>query len=228
MTMTAERTRTLTIPYSENALNGLYAVTLHASKDDVTPIICAVEVGSRFFTATDRYTVGQWEHTAPDADSEPNTAADEVTILLPRKTAEWLAKQTPKVLGIDALTAGAHSILIEDGAVSILENAGEETGRTIAVQRFEKISGNFPPVARLFPDESTLEANAGDTPTAVNLKPAVLEKFTKGAIRAGDRNEAMRFQLTTSGNPKKPGPVLVTFGSSRQFKGLLQPIYLLR
>jgi hypothetical protein len=193
-------------------LNGLFAVTLHASKDDITPVIKTVRVTNKTFIATDRYSVGQWEHTpdAPDSD---------FSLIIPKAAAEWLTKQTPKVLGFTeyALSNKETGASIEFAHDSIIISYD---GDILAVTRFAVIGGNFPPVERLL-------ANAVITTdaTPVSLNPAFLERFTKGCVRI-DKKGVVRISLTKTENPAKPGPVFIEFGE--HFTGLLQPNHLLR
>jgi hypothetical protein len=198
----------IVVPYSSELLDGLYAVVQHASKDDVIPVICTVRVTPRTFTATDRYSVGEWTHTS--------TGDDEAgAILLPRVAAEWLTKQTAKLIGAAGFPVGALFIHFMEESVEIRWSE-DASGDIVAVTRFTAIEGNFPPVARLF---SMGDAVNNDVPLYVGLSPAFLEKFTRGAKKVGYRDEPMRIQLTKGGD--KPGPVLITFG--QHFRGLLQP-----
>lgn len=213
---TAPTVETVTLPYSVATLGGIYAVALHASKDDVTAVICTVQVTPRYFLATDRYSVGQWEHTVP-ADGYAAHAADTDprAVLIPRTAAEWLAKQTPKVLGhleydLTKKDGGAQ-IEFSREAIIVTHN-----GDILAVTRFLAIGGQFPPVARLFPDTDDAPDQAAGI---VALGPAQLEKFTKGAARI-DKNAPLYMTPTKTANTHKPGPVLITFG---KFRGLVQP-----
>lgn len=241
MTMTETRPAApvllaITPPYSETLLAGLGAVLLHASKDDVTPAINAVRVSSRTFVATDRYTVGEWTHN----ESAPDTQ-DGFTI--PRGAAEWLTKQTAKALNRDAraITVSPNdepAVTIEFTADSITirerftENDGTPSTRVLAVTTFGSMAAySFPPVARLFPDR---DAEPDAAPARVALNPAYIERFTKGAVKTGERHAPLTMTYTATSNPNKPGPVLFTFGRKENgatyppFRGLIQPNLLLR
>lgn len=208
----------VTLPYSLGLLNGLFAVALHASRDDITPIIGTVQVTPRHFIATDRYSVGQWEHTIPAA----GYADDPRAVMVPRTAAEWLTKQQPKALGFtgrDIAASGALEVTFRADSITVQWAGG---GDVLAVTRYAPIVGNYPPVARLLPDTDDVE----DIPAApVALGAAQLEKFTKGCAKVAGKDAAIRIIPSKTANPAKPGPVLITFG--QHFRGLLQPSVML-
>ena len=209
---------TITVPYSQATLGGMFAVALHSSKDDVTPVICAVKVSTHTFLATDRYSIGEWTHTPEASD----TAASDLALLIPRSAAEWLAKQSPKVLGFGP----RDTLLLESGLVVVFARDSitiqwETSGTVLAVTRFAEVKGNFPPVGRLLANAVAAE----DAPSAISLKPASIEKFTKGAAKTLEREGAFTMRFTKTENPNKPGPVIFEFA---KFRGLLQPNLLLR
>jgi hypothetical protein len=222
---------TIELPYTAELLDGMFAVAQHASKDNATPIITMVKVCPRFFVATNRYTVGRWEHNT-EAEVGPVTAEGvlvndpDAVVLIPRKAAEWLAKQTPKVLGVTdpRLVAGSSYVVVFTPESVTIKWAGPE-GEVLAVTRFEVVTGNFPPVERLIP-EVTAEYAPEDILPVVSLNPAHLEMFIRGAKRTLYREAPMRFRLTKTENPSKPGPVVITFAD--RFVGLLQPNLLTR
>lgn len=222
---------TIELPYTAEMLSGMFAVAQHTTKDDVTPAIHAVKVTPRFFVATNRYTVGRWEHNT-EADAGPLTAEGvlvndpDAVVLVPRKAAEWLAKQLPKVLGVEDprnLSESPYVVVFTPESVTV-KWAGND-GAILAVTRFEVVVGNFPPVERLFPEVRSSD-RLDDFMPVVSLKPEFLEMFIRGAKRTVVREAPMRFQLQKSDNPNKPGPVLITFAD--RFTGLLQPNILLR
>lgn len=189
----------VTLPYSAELLNGMFATALHAAKNDVTAVINAVQVGPRYFTGTDRYTVGQWEHSTEDTEGP--------TVLIPRPAAEWVAKQSPKLVGPHAalIVFAAESVTILDADLE-----------TLAVTRFQAVQGNFPPVGRLFTDMKLAELSA-----PVRISPDHMDKFTKGCKKTSTVHAPFQMQATKTDNPNKPGPVLITFAG--HFTGLLQP-----
>lgn len=217
---------TIELPYTTELLGGMFAVAQHASKDDVTPIITVVKVCPRFFVATNRHTAGRWEHTT-EAEAGPVTAEGvlvndpDAVVMVPRKAAEWLAKQTPKVLGVldpARVSEPPYVVVFTPESVTI-KYAGPE-GQVLAVTRFEPVEGRFPPVERLI-----LEVIVGCVPEdvlpVVSLRLEFLEMFIRGAKRTLYREAPMRFRLTKTENPGKPGPVVITFAG--RFVGLLQP-----
>lgn len=214
------------LPYRVETLDGLFAVAQHASKNDVTSIIQTVQVTTREFIATDRYTVGVWEHTtlAESTERYGDDGPDDATaeILIPRATAEWLSKQLPKTLGHSQGSAELIlEIVLTEDSVSIVE-VRETMTIVAATQLFTRVGGNFPPVRRLFPGD---DAKQYDGAGVIALGPEHLSKFIKSILRAGGKHEALRFALTHT-DSGKPGPVVVEFGT--RFHGLMQPNLLLR
>ena len=207
-TTTTPEPFTVTLPYTSAILAGAYAVALHTSKDDVTPIICTVRVSPRYFMATDRYSVGRFEHTPEGDDGE--------AVMVPRAAMEWLTKQSPKALGkVQRDSMADVRVTFTSESVTL-----EEGEQTLAVQRFAPVAGTFPPVGRLVDG-----AEAATDGAAVNLNPRFMERFTKGAARVLEPHGALRMEFTKTANPDKPGPVIFSFGA---FKGLLQPNLILR
>ncbi len=217
---------TLTLRYSERLLAGIAAVALHcAPAKEIVPVIQTVRVSPRTFIATDRYSVGQWTHN-PLADDMQDSYAGEGHVLIPQNAAVWLSKQTSKMLGLDPRFA-ADALVIDFTPESVTVRYAEGERTILATTRFAKVGGNFPPVARLFPP-ADFEPYSG----TVALKPAYLERFTKGSKLTSEREAAMRMTNGPTANPNKPGPVLIEFGKSsddeQSFRGLLQPNLLLR
>ena len=209
---------TITLPYSQATLGGMFAVALHSSKDDVTPVIESVRVTAHTFLATDRFSVGEWTHTPETSD----TATSDVAVLIPRSAAEWLAKQGAKGLGFGP----RDTLLLESGLVVVFARDSitiqwAESGQVLAVTRFAEVKGNFPPVERILAGAVAAE----DAPSAISLKPAFVEKFTKGAAKTLEREGAFTMRFTKTENPSKPGPVIFEFA---QFRGLLQPNLILK
>jgi hypothetical protein len=222
---------TITLPYSPATINGMAAVALHASKDGFTPILCAVQVTQRHFVATDRFTVGQWEHTSMsesiERHGETGPADPDATIILPRTAAEWLTKQLPKPLGIDRLISRQNvfdevEIVITNESISIQYSGPTPT--VIATTVFPELKGNYPPISRLFPADISDPGNA-----PAQLNPTYLAKFCTGAAKAADKNSPILMTNTRVKDSYKPGPVLIEFAADKacesgyRFRGLIQP-----
>lgn len=212
-TTTPELATTLTVSY-EAAMRGVGAVLPHASKDAVTAVICAVRVTPEHFVATDRYAIGVYTH---HAGIHPET--DGVTI--PRAAAEWLLKQTPKMLNRDAryLAQDATVTFTADG---ITIQAGE--GAPLALTAFESMATlNFPPVGRLQDGWEPTDEGYG-----VLLNAAFLARFEKSAraIEFGNRIGSsfvptIRMENGKRSASRKHAPLRITIGAD--FTGLLQP-----
>lgn len=209
-TETTELAHTLTFPYAD-AFAGIASVLPHASKDDFTPAICAVQVTPEHFLTTDRYAIGRYKHGAaihPDTDS----------VLIPREVAEWLGKQTAKALGLDRYTpTDTLTVTITDREISIRDR----DGAVLTSRAFVAVTGNFPPVERLLNDwEPMVDA------VPVALKPEFVTRFSVSATKLIDKHSAYTFELGGSKGSTKPGPVKFTIGD--KFDGLLQPNLILR
>ena len=223
------KSATLALSYSSEMLGGLYAVLQHASKDAVTPVITGVLISASTFLATDRYTIGQWEHEPAGADSTAES------IIVPRSAVEWLLKQTLKALDqarLPEFSSGVGSLStliveITETHVSVLWRDGRQE---LAVMRYTPIKGNFPPVDRLI---VTALDNAAVDAVPTGLSGSRLVRFANGAKKVCRKDEDVLRMTGTktdkpadSDKPAKPGPVLIQFGE--HFTGLIQPNLLLR
>jgi hypothetical protein len=217
MTITDETQRTqqltITIPLEE-AIEGFTAVLPHASKDDVTPIITYVAIVQGLdepasLVATDRYTVGVFELSAV-----ADTGEGDEQFLVRREVAEWVTKINPKSLRYP--TSLQYSVRITNDRhldwtrVEILDDGQVERSQVFDLPQ----PGNYPPVLRLLPQ--TTEPHVVGF---VSLKPEFLERPLVYAKKY-HKNEAVKFFVTETTNPNKPGPVFFKIG---QLSGLIQP-----
>lgn len=226
---------TITIPLEE-ALEAFAAVLPHAPKDNVTPIICAVRIEDNHLVATDRYTVGTFELSTIEAHA-PFTVPREVAEYIVKITAAGLrsgknAAQTyalritgtPKEVTEYSRTEGTTETLVEilplyfDGKGEFIGTDSTEH-KVERSQAFDGLVGNFPPVRRLLAGFEEAE-NA----TPVSLGPVHLEKVT-GYAKKWHKNAAIRFTMSETSNPNKPGPVKAEIG---KLTALIQPNLLLR
>ena len=222
----------------EELVNAVNAVLPHASKDEVTPVITGIRFDAEgALAATDRYTVGAYkpEHVLVEADD----AATFDGFTLDRAGCVWLSK-----LRVAMLSGGKGMVpfyviraRVEDGAVTLSVHStgfdpngthtfGEPSTVPEMTASFSAISGNYPPVVRLFPDAEKLASReAMNVP--VSLRTAFLIRIDKAVKAVGERgNGVARFQFMSTDNPSKPGPVFVTVGE--RFRALIQPNLLLR
>ena len=221
----------------EELVNAVNAVLPHASKDDMTPVITGIRFDADgALAATDRYTVGAYkpEHVLVDADD----AATFDGFTLDRAGCVWLSKLRVAMLS-DKYLASLSVIRarVEDGTVTLsVHSAGFDPNGTHTfgepstvpemTASFSTISGNYPPVVRLFPDaEKIASREAMNMP--VSLNTAFLIRIDKAVKAVGDKYSGVaRFQFMSTDNPNKPGPVFVTVGD--RFRALVQPNLLLR
>lgn len=209
-------TRTaITLPLTPALTAGMAATLAHASRDKVTPVIATVQVTRRHFVATDRYTVGQYEHTtlaeSVERHGEEGPADPDAAILLPMDAADWLAKHKP---------TGRQTVTLTPDSVAIhWENDAD--GAPIASRSFAPIVGNYPPVARLIPERT--DAPQEILPTSLGVDS--LTKLAKSATALGradrTKNIPVRFQFAGS-DGYKSAPVMATVGE--RFVSLIQPI----
>ena len=233
----------ITMPFSE-AVAAFNAVMPHASKDDVSKVITGVRVtAGGALVATDRYTVGRY---VPAYDSHdflrPRMEGDNFDgATLPVEAVKWVAKMRATQLQGGKFADGHHAFrLVFDCAsqnvlVALVQNVNwerfddhEDAPDAVVQQaRFDLVGGNFPPVDRLFPDESTQFGVE-----AVSLKTEFLLRINTAVKWLGGRSDVARFQFTKSATDAKPGPVYVTvLGDSPaggKFDALIQPNLLLR
>jgi len=153
-------------------------VSVAASRDDVTPVITGVQFeisnNNLSLTATDRYRVAlrgiDWENTDGDQD---------LTALVPAKIVTEVGKTF-------AQAAQVSIAIVKNNDRELIAFSGDEKTVTSLL-----IKGNYPPVRRLFPDETNNYAvvNTADLIEATNRVGLVLEKdaalkfsFTEGKL----------------------------------------------
>ena len=241
------KTHKITLPLFE-AIEACAAVLPHASTDDVTPVItCASITGDRI-VATDRYSVGTFKLS--------HQLDDGAAIMLPLDALKWVARivtkhliDDPRLMALDSYTVTIEAPesttpgrppkfwpgvkpVTGASAAGLAEAQAWRDKQVVAVsveskqhgvemlRKFRPVFGNFPPVGRLIDEHKP----SREHPT-VALGPRQLEKFT-GYAKKYHRDAALKFTLSATDNPNKPGPVFITIGD--KFVGLLQPNLLLR
>jgi DNA polymerase-3 subunit beta len=239
MTMT-DTPRTATDPYAPTVVTltadqfaSIASATVAAAPvKELTPIIQAVQVGIEAgiltAVATDRYRVARITFPIEGApDLEPVT--------IPRTFLDGFAKS------IRAAKLPATSEITLTVTPTEPSNAYHDPAATLTLASSyagvsataSALQGNYPPVARLFPE------TLSDTPSpeiSLNLaRLADAEKLTHPALTATaiKASPGMRIRYTTSDNPAKPGPILVDHGARIKpeqgtLEYLLQPNMLLR
>ncbi|MFE6967008.1 hypothetical protein ACFVAJ_17990 [Agromyces sp. NPDC057679] len=232
----AAATREVVLPFTQKLLDGLFAVSLHSSDE---PVLNHVEVTSRHFTATNRHTIGRYEHTtaaewlhlhgtefpaAGDASKNP----DGVAVLVPRTVVNELVKLTAKKLNIvdlkllhanQDLEHFPYTVTFTDMSVVVRRGMA---GDILWEHGYKRFSLNYPPAWKLM----TVTEETLDEPVSFN--PEYIAIFARGAAKVNEKNEPMTFRGTTRDG--KQGPTLITFGKDRdqageviRFKGLVQP-----
>lgn len=235
----------------DDLVNGVNAVMPHCSKDDVTKIITGIHMAADGkLVATDRYSVGEYvpERFRVTGDSLPDVWAG---IVLSPELVKWVAKMRPATLSmgkyavkdygfaivVDSSTPNMARVELRYGVT--FENPSEpraddvvNDGGPNAEQSatFPLLAGNYPPVARLFPDVD--DASKFGLSGPISLKTEFLTRFNTAVKWAGGRQDTAKFRFMVTENPNKPGPVFVEIQGDSQgvpaFRGLLQPNLLLR
>lgn len=162
---------------AEEFATAIAQVAFAASRDDVTPVLTGVQLevsGTKLsLVATDRYRVAlreiPWDGGA-DASAEPTTA------LVPARTLTEVGKTFAHGGDISIAFSGSGDREI------IAFTAGNKTVTSLLIK------GNFPPVRRLFPDQTEHHAvlSTADLAEAVRRVSLVL-----------DRSAPLRFTFTT-------------------------------
>jgi hypothetical protein len=187
-----------------------------AGSREVSEVITGAHITTKgMLLATDRYTVGQYTPPTVDIDGGFEGAT------VPIEAVKFVAKMRATQLGMGKNMAHEYAVRlifqpeilnfrIELGYVSA-DQWNMESSAT-----FTQITGNYPPVARLFPDEST----EFGIERPLRLNTAFLARIQTATKWLGSDATAV-FRFVHSDNPNKPGPVYVEVGGS--FKALIQP-----
>lgn len=165
---------------AEDFATAIAQVAFAASRDDVTPVLTGVQLevsGTELsLVATDRYRVAlrqiPWDAGTAAADGESATA------LVPARTLTEVGKTFAHSGDIQVAFSGSGDREI------IAFTSGNKTVTSLLIK------GNFPPVRRLFPEQTDHYAvvNTGDLTEAVRRVALVL-----------DRSAPLRFTFTDEG-----------------------------
>lgn len=199
-------------------LRAIATVTAFASRDEVTPVITGVRLGNTAgritVTATDRYRVAELSFDAPEQLGDAMGAQESMqarlepfaAITIPAAFLARVVKQLPRRPVVP--TATIALMVTDDGHRITLRDriAGFESSDA-------PIRGNYPPVARLFPDTlDTLEPFAGE----VRLNAAFLASLEKLSLpsdigaRSAEKVYGMRTWVADDYSPLKARPVIFT------------------
>lgn len=194
------------------ALKVAAAMSVLAANDDVVPIICTLQFTASADTlnivATDRYRVGNLSLTGTKVAYSDGEDAGEIVIN---------ARAFKDAVAMIARAKSFGATLQVDGDRWTL-TAHHNGSETIAPSG-SGIAGNYPPVARLFP-ESNLYPVA-----TVSVNPAFVGDLAKIANAAGVKNAAFKFAATADRALERKDAPLVTSLQFDEgtFTYLLQP-----
>lgn len=164
---------------AEDFATAISQVAFAASRDDVTPVLTGVQLevsGQRLsLVATDRYRVALREIPW---DGGASASAETATALVPARTLTEVGKTFAHSGQISIAFSGSGDREI------IAFTAGNKTVTSLLIK------GNFPPVRRLFPEQTEHHAvvNTGEFTEAVRRVSLVL-----------DRSAPLRFTFTADG-----------------------------
>lgn len=179
-TLTATQLR---LPFTATLAEGFASVLPHASRDKITPQLCAARIDHRHVVATDKYTIGQYEHTTLEESvtrhGEEGPEDPDAAFTIPREIVAWLAKHKPG--------PGETLILTDDSATIVIGD------RTIASQLFESLGGyNYPPVARIITDATNSETSI----LPQHLSVSILSRVAASAkVLKSAKEQPVRFQF---------------------------------
>lgn len=221
----------LEIPLSV-AIQSAAAMLTSASKDSVTPVLTVAHFDGAELWATDRYKVARFPlPTKPAKDDDRLTLGSE--FLIPRAALEWVAKITPKSLRfktpLATMTDSGYTIRYEherpesqpvnrDNPGTVTASVVDMNGRTERSQAFDGVTGNFPPVARLFPAEDAQPAAMTQA-----FSPAYMIEILS-YVKKYDQGTPFKMTLYGDGT-SRVSPALIE-GAGASF--LLQPNLILR
>lgn len=206
MTITADAPTVTTapaivLPLTADLTAAFRAILPFTSKDTVTPTLGAVKVTHRHILATDRYAIGQYEHTTYaesfERHGEEGPASPDFAVLIPRDVAEWIGKHKP--------TSG-QTLTVTTDAVTIGWTTEIESSRA-----FLPVTGNYPPVERLIAEPSDDDVEV--SPFAIGTdRLEQLVKAGKALARVVGKNAGWRFQLPNPSATHKLAPIRATLG----------------
>lgn len=205
----------------------IQAVMPHcAGKNEVSEIITGIHIAADgTLLATDRFTVGRYKPESFEVEGEGEFEG----FTLSPAAVLWLSKFKMTGPG-DAIAVWLSDEVDGPNVRILMVDAG---GNAVQQGVFPLLTGNYPPVARLFPDDDTPFRVAQEV-TQLSLKTAFLIRIDKAvkAVKAvkvlnpRETNGCARFRFMPTENPNKPGPVYVQVGD--RFDALIQPNLLLR
>jgi len=218
----------------DELISAIQAVMPHcAGKNEVSDIVTGIHIAADgTLLATDRYTVGRYKPESFEAyDADPNASVEWTNVNADASlTFEGFTLSPAAVLWLSKLKPvekyGQYRAHLQDDVdgpnVRIL--MVDSDGNAVQQGVFPLLIGNYPPVARLFPE--SLDAFTG-VPT-LNLKLAFLIRIDKAVkvLNPRENNGCARFHFQANADTHKPGPVYVTVGD--RFDALVQPNLLLR
>lgn len=211
-----------------DAILAAKALLNHVSTDDVTPVITHAAIvehdGQKYLVGTDGYSFGRF--LLGDQDHFEG----EVGQMIPRDALTWISKIVPK-----GLRRPFESLTREDGySLQLTWTTATDTpkghevdaaivlnGKVERSQTYDVAIGNFPPVARLWRDDTVEQGPL----TKVTLNHAALTKVAADvALFSGKgHNGSASLQFHSDPETRKPAPVQYTLGAGDRWTAAIQP-----
>lgn len=194
---------TITIDLTPDTQAGFKAVLPFASSDDITPVLCGVQVTDRRLLATNRYAVGAYTYVRGAEGDET------APFVVHRDLVDFIVKH--KIVGNQRL-------ILTDASATIVWSDDSIAASTSTMNNLS--SYNLPPVARLIPEKSTEPVNHV---IPVGINPARLSELVKASaalVKQTGKGEPWRFQFQQTEGTKL-APIRASLGD--HMVALIQP-----
>lgn len=195
------------------AVQSAAAMLTSASKDEDTPVLTSAHFDGTELVATDRHKVARFP--LPTTVEEERRLVLGGAFLIPRDALEWAAKLVARSLRHKgAPLDGGYTVRYERDADANTVSVAviDAFGKVERSQAFEGVTGNFPPVSRLFGQEpATSGKTQGFSPAFMGVILAYCSKF-------GGRDP---FKITLNETPSGLASPALIEGAGAMF--LLQP-----
>ena len=217
-------------------------VSSSTGKADVTPILATVQLVPGRVTSTDSYRVARFEHAAITADEEG------AELLAPAEFAAWLKSLKRADLvkshgGAPGKRRGLADAATDDYTLTITSTGRVDTrsmawraeitapaGTVVAQFGFIAPEGNYPPVARLFPEQ--IARGAGDEILPISggvglaLMGDILASVKRYYAALGETSKDFApvvISGTSTDNSRRSAPMTIVPANDQHATFLLQP-----
>lgn len=217
---------TTEITMTREQFHAIASLAPFASRDDATPVIQSVSIQQHVKTvtayATDRYRVAEMV-----IENENYVVVNDSPLIVSAKAMTQFAKMTPK-----GSTGEITIRYIEEEFAKRIEFSTPH-GHLFSDTLNQTHSGNYPPVARLFPERDAEKLPFNPLTLNTNFVASAAKLFTPGECNTTPAKRSANFEfsgtVSENANPKKPQPVLLTReDATAKIRVLIQPNLMLR